>query len=120
MNENYNPPFDDMTVSERAVADFLASQGMWWQYEYPIYLRDERDRPRVWTPDFYIPKLSIYVEVIGDNEKSYNYRREIFQKNSVPIIFVYPNQDGWEEYLISQIIAIHQFRDELVTRFKIK
>lgn len=118
MNENYNPPFDDMTESERAVSDFLNLQGMWWQYEQPVFVKDDRNRPRVWSPDFYIPRLGIYVEVIGNNYANYDYRREVYNKNGVPIIFVYPNQDGWKDYLLSELIGIQRDRDELVKKFK--
>ena len=120
MNDNYNPPFTDMTVSERTVADFLNLQGMWWQFEQPVFVKDDKDRPRVWSPDFYLPRLGIYIEVIGDNEKTYDYRRIIYTKNDIPVIFIYPNQDDWKESLISGLIAIHRDRDELVKRFKVK
>jgi hypothetical protein len=39
-----------MTVSEKQVADYLKELQLWWQYESPVFLKDEKERPRVWTP----------------------------------------------------------------------
>lgn len=114
----FSSPFDDMTESEKAVAEFLAANGMWWNYEQPVFVRDEKGRPRVWSPDFYVPRLGIYVEVVGNNEANYSYREEIYRLNHIPIIFIYPNQDGWHSYLLNQIAAIHEDRSQLVNQFR--
>lgn len=114
--DNYNSPFDDMTESEHVVADFMAKNGMWWQYEQPVFVRDDKGRPRVWTPDFFIPRLGLYVEVIGNNEATYDFRREVYRLNNICIIFIYPNQTGWEDYLLNELIAIHKDRELLINR----
>lgn len=115
---SFSSPFDDMTESEKTVAEFLAARGMWWDYEQPVFVRDEKSRPRVWSPDFYVPRLGIYVEVVGNNEANYSYREEIYRLNHIPIIFIYPNQAGWQRYLLEQITAIHEDRWELIKRFR--
>lgn len=52
-----------MTNSEKEVADLLKYLGNFWQYEKPVYVKDDHNRPRVWTPDFYLTHFGIYVEV---------------------------------------------------------
>jgi len=42
----YNP-FEDMTEAERAVADFIASRGTYWVFEHPVFVEDDKGRPRV-------------------------------------------------------------------------
>ena len=37
--------YDDMKVSERQVADYLKELGLFWFYESPIFIYDEKDRP---------------------------------------------------------------------------
>jgi len=50
--------YSDMTASEREVAAYLKELGLSFMFESPIFLYDEKGRPRVWTPDFYIPKMA--------------------------------------------------------------
>lgn len=54
-----------MANSEKQVADYLRELDLWWVYEFPVFVYDEKKRPRVWTPDFQIPKLVMHVEVCG-------------------------------------------------------
>jgi hypothetical protein len=58
-----------------------------WRYQSPVFVYDEKGRPRVWTPDFYTPKLGIYIEVCGSENFNYAYREKIYEKNSFPVIF---------------------------------
>ena len=44
--------YNRMTKSEQKVAQFLKDLGIFWAYEKPIYVWDNNERPRVWTPDF--------------------------------------------------------------------
>jgi hypothetical protein len=115
-SQNYTV-FDDMTESEKVVADFLARNGMWWNFEQPIYVKDDRGRPRVWSPDFYVPRLGIHIEVVGNNSANYSYREQVYQQNSIPVIFVYPNKDGWQQVLLDSIRLIHQDRWQIIKRF---
>ena len=54
--------YKDMEKSEILVAKHLNKLGFEWHYEHPVFLFDEKKRPRVWTPDFYIPSLNLYIE----------------------------------------------------------
>jgi hypothetical protein len=81
--------YEDMTQAEIKVANFLSNIGIWWNFEQPIYLRDNKDRPRVWTPDLYLPELGVYVEVCGTDRKDYYFRKTVYEKNKIPVIFVH-------------------------------
>ena len=104
--------YSDIKNSERQVADFLKMLGMPWRYQSPVFVYDEKNRPRVWTPDFYIPKLGIYIEVCGSENFDYAYREKIYEKNSFPVIFVhfYKEKDKWKAYLTKRINEIEEQR----------
>jgi hypothetical protein len=66
-----------MSEPERVVSEYLRDGlGIWWKYEFPIFVYDEKKRPRVWTPDFFLEKLNIYVEVVG-SEKNWEDNEEL-------------------------------------------
>ena len=77
--------YDKMTNAEKEVADLLRDLGIFWQYEKPIYVQDENNRPRVWTPDFYLKKFGIYVEVCGSINFNYDYRKKIYHRNGYKV-----------------------------------
>lgn len=41
--------YNDMTDSEMQVASFLKDLGLRWVYEFPVFVYDEKNRPRVWS-----------------------------------------------------------------------
>jgi len=104
--------YDDMEESELQVADYLKKLGLWWIYESPVFVYDEKDRPRVWTPDFYIPKLGMYIEVCGIERPGYEYREKVYKNNGLRVIFVhfYKDQRRWRNYLARRIIEIEEER----------
>ncbi len=110
--------YADMTGPEKEVAKHLKRLGLWWQYEAPVFVYDEKGRPRVWTPDFYIPKLGMYVEVCGSQKHDYTYRETIFIKNGFPVIFVetYKEADRWKNYLVAKIKEIEDRRHDEVMK----
>ncbi len=91
-----------MTNSERQVADLLKELGIFWQYEKPVYINDDCNRPRVWTPDFYLAPFGVYVEVCGSEDFDYDYRKKIFDRNGYRVIFLhlYKDQHIWKRHLI--------------------
>ena len=100
------------TKGEKQVADYLKELGLFWVYEFPIFVYDEENRPRVWTPDFYIPKLGMYIEVCGSKDFDYKYRENIYRKNGYHVIFVhfYKEQRKWKNYLVKRIMEIEELR----------
>jgi len=110
--------YADMEKSEKQVANYLRELDLWWIYEFPVFVYDEKKRPRVWTPDFYIPKLGMYVEVCGSEKFDYKYREKIYKKNGYPVIFVhfYKKEEKWKNYLIARIREIEEKRHDEVMK----
>jgi hypothetical protein len=111
--------YDEMAGSEKAVSSFLRELNLWWSYETPVFVLDEKERPRVWTPDFYLPKLGMYIEVCGsENSKFYKYREQIYKKNEFYVIFVhlYKEEKKWKNYLIKRILEIEKVRHSGVVK----
>lgn len=104
--------YDDMTDAEMQVASFLKELGLKWVYEFPVFVYDEKERPRVWTSDFYIPKLGVYIEVCGSEDFNYKYREEIYQKNGYYVVFlhIYKQTRKWQSFLIARIREIEESR----------
>jgi len=97
-----------MTNAEKEVAEFLDKLYIWKKYEFPLYLLDDDDRPRLWSPDFWLPKLGIYVEVCGTEDINYDYREEVYDKNGFKVIFVhyYKEPEMWRKFLVDRITDI--------------
>lgn len=110
--------YADMEKSEKQVANYLRELDLWWVYEFPVFVYDEKKRPRVWTPDFYIPKLGMYIEVCGSEKFDYKYREKIYKKNGYPVIFVhfYKKEEKWKNYLIARIGEIEEKRHDEVKK----
>lgn len=113
--------YDDMTESERQVANYLEqlrrfSSYLWWVYQFPVFVYDEKKRPRVWTPDFFLPKLGMYIEVCGSPRFNYDYRERIYEKNGYHVIFVhvYKERKAWRDYLVDRIKQIEESRHSKV------
>ena len=110
--------YDGMTDSEKEVANYLQQLKIWWQYEQPVYVQDEKKRPRVWSPDFYLPELGIYIEVCGSKNFDYDYREGIYKKNRIPVVFIhkYKEKNNWQFYLRKRISEIHAYRESIVKK----
>jgi hypothetical protein len=81
---------------------------------------DKKKRPRVWTPDFYIPKLGMYVEVCGSQDwaEKYQFREEVFKENCYRVIFIhfYKEKEKWKSFLVKRIKEIEESRHSEVTK----
>jgi len=101
-----------MTRSEKEVADFLKNLGIHWSYEHPIFVLDENQRPRLWTPDFYLISFGVYVEVCGSSSFDYDYRRKILDKNGHKVIFLhlYKESKMWMNHLMRYLEKITDYR----------
>lgn len=104
--------YSDMEQSEKEVAECLNQLGLSWIFESPVFVYDEKDRPRVWTPDFYIPKLGMHIEVCGSENFDYKYRESIYKKNGFPVVFVhfYKEKEKWRAFLLKRIMEIEEQR----------
>ena len=110
--------YADMEDSEKQVAELLKMLDLWWWYEFPVFIYDEKKRPRVWTPDFYIPKLGMYIEVCGSANFDYKYREKMYKKNGYHVIFVhlYKEKKKWKNYLVKRIMEIEEKRHKEVMK----
>lgn len=104
--------YSDMEKSEKQVARYLNELGLWWIYESPVFVYDEKDRPRVWTPDFYIPKLGMHIEVCGSVNFDYDYREKTYKRNGIHVIFLhsYKESSKWKKFLVKRIMEIEEIR----------
>jgi len=93
--------YDRMTNAEKEVANVLKELKIQWTYEQPVFVWDETNRPRVWTPDFYLQQFGIYLEVCGSEKFNYSYRMKIFNKNGYQVIFLhlFKNTEQWKNHL---------------------
>ena len=100
--------YEGMTETERKVAAYLDELNLRWVYEAPVFLYDDAERPRVWTPDFYLPSLGMHLEVWNTEEKSPEYRDKIYKKNGYHVIFVhvFKEENQWKNFLISRITSL--------------
>lgn len=107
-----NSVYDQMTRSEKEVAIFLKETGIFWSYEKPVYIWDENDRPRVWTPDFCLVSFGIYVEVCGSEDFDYNYRKKTYRNNGYDVIFLHLYKDSfsWKKHFIRFLKMIMEYR----------
>lgn len=101
-----------MSKAEKIVRDYFDFLGLAWEFERPVVLRDDAERVRIWSPDYYLPTLGIYIEVASSgNDRSYDYRASIYDKNSIPIVFIDPySEKDWKQSLNYQLKEIHQDR----------
>jgi hypothetical protein len=104
--------YSEMRESEKEVSEFLDSLGLNWVFESPIFVYDEKERPRVWTPDFYVPKLGIFIEVCGSEDFKYEYREKIYRKNGFYVVFLhhYKEKEKWKTYVLKRIMEIEEQR----------
>jgi hypothetical protein len=107
-----------MMPSERKVAEFLDALGLPWIFEFPVFIYDDRKRPRVWTPDFFIPKLGIYIEVCGSKDFNYEYREKICITNNILIIFIhlYKTEKYWKKFLFRRLKEVEEQRHTEATK----
>ena len=107
-----------MENSERQVADYLKKLDLWWIYEFPVFVYDEKRRPRVWTLDFCIPKLGMYIEVCGSKDFNYEYMDRIYRKNGYHVIFVHLHKERkkWKNHPVKRIMEIEEKRHDEVMK----
>jgi hypothetical protein len=101
-----------MSAIEEQVSDYLAELGLSWVYQSPVFVYDDKQRPRVWTPDFYLPELGIYVEVCGSERFNYTFREKIYNENGFSVVFIhfYKEKGKWKNYLVRKIKEIEEHR----------
>ena len=91
------------TEGERIIEFFLEDEGIKFEKQVKIpQLKEDYADYRV--ADFYMPKYKIYIEFLGkwndETEKAkYHRKKEVYVKNNIPCIYVYPENLGALKYL---------------------
>ena len=108
---------DKMTEPEKQVAEFLDELRLWYKYKFPVFLYDDKERSKVWTPDLFLPKLGVYIKICGSRAIDYAYREKIFDKNGIYIIFVhhYKEERVWKQFLVERLEYIEEKRLSLIS-----
>jgi len=104
--------YDRMTNAEKEVAKLLRNLDIEWVYEKPVFVWDENNRPRVWTPDFYLKHFGFYIEICSSVEFDYEYRRRIFNNNGIQVIFLhlYKDIEKWRYHLFNYLLKFENLR----------
>ncbi len=104
--------YKKMTKSEREVARYLKRKEIRWEFQFPVFAYGEKDRPRLYSPDFYLPTLGLFLEVCGSKEFDYEFRKGIYEKNGIPVVFLhyYKNPKKWKYFLGKRVEEIEQQR----------
>ena len=97
-----------MTPAERDVAGYLDELGISYEFEYPVFVKDERDRPRLWTPDFYLTDIKIYIEIYESENSDFEYRKKMYAENKIGVIFLplFKEDLIWKEHFLELLKTI--------------
>ncbi|OGD60791.1 hypothetical protein A3K78_05805 [Candidatus Bathyarchaeota archaeon RBG_13_52_12] len=107
-----------MTDSEKQVCNYLRELDLWWVFESPIFVIDEKECGMVWTPDFNVPKLDMYIEVCGTDEFDYEYQKKIYYKNGYRVAFIKVYKEKWKNFLVDMIMDIEEKRHVEVMKIR--
>ena len=88
---------------EKYIAAFLKSIGIKFipEFQTPRLSNDVKEFRR---SDFYLPRLNIHVEYFGmynsskEKRQEYDLKAEIYIKNNLPSVFLYPHELGFLDY----------------------
>lgn len=100
---NYLKAINEPSSEELYVADFLRNSNLTFEREVPLY-NLHGDTKKFRKADFFLTKLGVYVEYFGQynatkaKRAEYDKKAEVYIKNSVPTIFIYPHELGFLEY----------------------
>lgn len=108
----------DAWPCEKKVAAYLKEVGVRWEYEKPLFLIDQFNKPRIYVPDFFLPELNTYLEVIGSKvnfDKKHRYQKQAYEKNDIQIIYVKTYESGWDAKLSDDIYEyLHKMTKNLL------
>ena len=104
--------YERMSGPEIEIANYFKEKDLWWKFEFPVFVYDTDGRERLYTPDFYIPKLGLFVEVCGREDVDYEYREQVYEKNGIPVVFLhyYKKRRIWKTFLAKRVMEIEQQR----------
>ena len=94
---------------ERRVAQVLDQYGIFYVYEQPVKI-NVKGTVRTFRPDFYLPRLNVYIEYFGragnsDYDQRTRYKKSAYATKGLHVISVYPWTlcQNWPQYLLQQL-----------------
>jgi hypothetical protein len=108
INGEKNPKFK--SEGECRIAYFLKENSIRYQYESGLLVHSDRNKPRIWYPDFYLPEFGAYIEYYGlRGRQSYDEgikRKETtYSRMGLDVIPVYPWSfvEDWQGYIMKEL-----------------
>lgn len=102
--------------TEQKIARFLDDCDIQYRYEQGVLVLDG-GKPKIWHPDFYLPEFAAYIEYYGlagdkDYDKGIERKTRVYSSMGIDVIPIFPDMicDHWRQYLIGQLAAITQKR----------
>jgi len=89
----------EMSKGEKAIAEILTKYNIDFVYDQPMLIKEtkknDKERLRIWYPDFWLPKYSIIIEFFGmvgneSYDKGKQEKLEAYKKLDIDCIRVYP------------------------------
>lgn len=121
MKENLETKIEDSynfkSEGERTIAEVLNKYRIDFKYEWPILIRDDEKKLRIWYPDFFLPKYGVYLEYFGyENNTEYDNGRKrkekIYNEMKIDVISIDSKigDNQLESHLINQLYRIQTKR----------
>jgi hypothetical protein len=102
--------------AEAQIARLLDREGIAPRYEHPLAVVD-REKTRIWYPDFYLPEYGMIVEYFGMNgdpgySKRAKHKTEVYRKTGIEGVFLTEEsfRGDWPGRILGQIEGILQGR----------
>ena len=113
------PQSNPKSEGERRIASFLDRHGIQYIYEPPVAVT-QRDKVRIWYPDFHLPEYGVYIEYYGmvgnpDYDRGVTEKTAAYAASGLEVIPVHPHHlyRSWPEYLAREIQRIASYRAQL-------
>ncbi len=119
-----------MSSEEMFISDFLEDLEI--KFETEVIINNLKDDNKTYRrADFYLPKFKIYLEYFGNYNASkerrmeYDKKVQVYIKNDIPTVFIYPHELGFLEYAfhnkIIKVLKIKKFNlEKQLLQYRIK
>jgi hypothetical protein len=112
--------------AEVQIARLLDREGIAFRYEHPLAVVD-RERIRIWYPDFYMPEYGMIIEYFGMNyDPGYRRRTEhkmqVYRETGIEGVFLTEEslRGDWPSRILGQIEGILKERMDRFYRYRRK
>ncbi|MFY9309742.1 MAG: hypothetical protein WAQ28_11910 [Bacteroidia bacterium] len=113
---------NEISEGEEFIIDFLKLYDIKYKREVQINgLKDDKLKYRV--ADFYLPQYKVYIEFFGqwnvsyDHKARYTDKKDVYSKNKIPCIYIYPENLGTMPFSfdkrIQKVMLEHDLTKEL-------